>query len=370
MMPSQFKFYKRIQRNAEWRSKVYWGHGGASFTEQIENFGLPNPAEYNWKRPKDYDRGLEYNAWLEHQWDTVLEFCMMMLETGNYNGDDVRPYIPFIESCLRFFDEHYQQQARQLGSKVFDQNGHLIFYPGSSAETYKMAYNASTTVAALQEVTRRMLSLSSAEIDDSLRTYLQEFQQTIPPLPTRELNGKKMLAPAELWSRINNTEAPQLYGVYPWGIYGVGKPDIEMALNTFHHDPDVLKFRSHVGWKQDNIFAARLGLTEEAKKFTTLKLKNADRRFPTFWGPGFDWVPDHNWGGSGMIGLQEMLLQAVDDKIYLFPAWPKEWDVDFKLHAPQQTTVEGKFRNGKLIDLEVFPKKREADIINMLQGSL
>ena len=19
-------------------------------------------------------------------------------------------------------------------------------------------------------------------------------------------------------------------------------------------------------------------------------------RFPSFWGPGFDWTPDHNWG--------------------------------------------------------------------------
>ncbi|MBD1424667.1 DUF5703 domain-containing protein [Sphingobacterium arenae] len=366
MMPAQFKFYQRIQRNAEWRSKVYWGHDGASFTEQIENFGLPNPAEYNWKRPEDYDKGVEYNAWLEHQWDTVLEFCMMMLETAHYNDADIRPYIPFIESCLRFFDEHYQYQAKKLGSKVLDQNGHLVFYPGSSAETYKMAYNASTTVAALQEVTRRMLSLSAAVVNDSLRTYLEEFQQKIPPLPTRVLNGKKMLAPAEIWARINNTEAPQLYGVYPWGIYGVGRPDMDVALNTFHDDPDVLKFRSHVGWKQDNIFAARLGLTAEAKKFTTLKLKNADRRFPTFWGPGFDWVPDHNWGGSGMIGLQEMLLQAVDDKLYLFPAWPVEWDVDFKLHAPHQTTVEGKLRNGKLVDLRVLPEKRTADVINML----
>ena len=367
MMPAQFKFYQRIQKNAEWRSKVYWNHDGASFTEQLENFGLPNPAEYNWKRPDTHDKGLQYNAWLEHQWDTVLEFCMMMLETKNYAGADIRPYIPFIESCLRFFDEHYSYQAKQLGSKILDQNGHLIFYPGSSAETYKMAYNASTTVAALQVVTARLLALSTDEVDDRLRSYLEEFQQKIPPLPVRELDGKKMLAPAEIWSRLNNTEAPQLYGVYPWGIYGVGRPYIELALNTFHYDPDVLKFRSHVGWKQDNIFAARLGLTEEAQKFTTLKLKNADRRFPTFWGPGFDWVPDHNWGGSGMIGLQEMLLQAVDDKLYLFPAWPKAWDVDFKLHAPQQTTVEGRLRDGKIIDLQVFPKEREKDVVNLLE---
>ncbi len=367
MMPAQFKFYQRILGNAEWRSKFYWGHRGASFTEQIENFGLPNPAEYNWKRPKDFDKGLEYNAWLEYQWDTVLEFCMMILETENYDEANIKSYIPLIESCLRFFDEHYQFRAKQRGSKILDENGHLIFYPGSSAETYKLAYNASTTIAALQEVTKRLMTLPEAYVNNNLSAYLKTFYEKIPPLPMRDVDGRKMLAPAQLWARLNNTESPQLYAVYPWGIYGVGRPDIERAINTFKYDPDVLKFRSHIGWKQDNIFAARLGLTEDAQKLTTLKLKNSGRRFPTFWGPGFDWVPDHNWGGSGMIGLQEMLLQVSGDKLYLFPAWPPAWDVDFKLHAPRKTIVEGKLRSGRLIDIKVIPKEREADLINMLQ---
>ena len=33
--------------------------------------------------------------------------------------------------------------------------------------------------------------------------------------------------------------------------------------------------------------------------------------------------------------LQAMLLQYEDEKILLFPTWPKEWDVEFKLHAPR-----------------------------------
>jgi len=66
-----------------------------------------------------------------------------------------------------------------------------------------------------------------------------------------------------------------------------------------------------------------LGLVDEAKKWNSLKLKNADKRFPAFWGPGFDWTPDHNWGGSGMIGLQEMLLQTDDKKSIYFLLGPK-----------------------------------------------
>ena len=180
-------------------------------------------------------------------------------------------------------------------------------------------------------------------------------------------NGHTTIAPAKSWERVNNTESPQLYPVYPWGIYGVGNPGLDTAINTWNYDTNVIKFRSHVGWKQDNIWAARLGLTDEAWKLTSLKLQNSERRFPAFWGPGFDWVPDHNWGGSGMIGLQEMLMQVDDKKIFLFPAWPKNIDVHFKLHAPYNTTVEAEIKDGKMISLKVFPEERKKDVAMMLR---
>ena len=99
-------------------------------------------------------------------------------------------------------------------------------------------------------------------------------------------------------------------------------------------------------------------------------MANSERRFPAFWGPGFDWVPDHNWGGAGMIGMQEMLLQTNENSIYIFPAWPATWDVHFKLYAPKNTTVEVKVEKGKVTLLKVFPKEREKDIVNLLGKSL
>ncbi|WP_374163421.1 DUF5703 domain-containing protein [Arcticibacter sp. MXS-1] len=362
MMKAQFRFYLNILRNAELRSEVYWGHKGACFTEQIENFGLPNPAEYNWKRPASYDKGMEYNAWLEYEWDTVLEFCLMMLDEERYTGRDIREYVPFIESCVTFFNEHYQYLARLRGSKTFDGNGHLVLYPGSGAETYKMAYNASSTVAGLRTVLSRLLELPDAYLNEEKRKEMTQMLQRIPPLSFRSFDGHPTIAPARVWERINNVESPQLYPVYPWGIYGVGKPGLDTAINTYMYDADVLKFRSHIGWKQDNIFAARLGLTDEAARLTLLKLKDSGRRFPAFWGPGYDWTPDHNWGGSGMIGLQEMLMQTDGRKIILFPAWPKDWDVHFKLHAPYGTMVDAVLKNGKIASLSVYPESRRKDI--------
>lgn len=363
LMKPQFDFYLRILKNAELRSKVYWNHSGACFTEQIENFGLPNCAEYGWKRPDYFDKGLEYNAWLEYQWDTALEFCFMMLEKYYYTGKDISEYIPFIESCLTFFDEHYQYIAKQRGRKTFDEKGHLIIYPGSACETYKMAYNASPTIAGLKTVLEKLLLLPSEYLSTEKKEKYSEMLNRIPPVEFREIDGHAMISPAKLWERVNNTETPQLYPVFPWGIYGIGKPGLDTAINTYMYDPDALKFRSHTGWKQDNIFAARLGLTEEAKRLTLLKLKDSGRRFPAFWGPGFDWTPDHNWGGSGMIGLQEMLLQTAGYKIYLFPTWPREWDVHFKLHAQGNTIVEAEIKKGVIKVISVTPESRMKDIV-------
>lgn len=368
LMLPQLDFYLRILKNAELATHTYWPHGGARFTEQIDNFGLSDYAEYGINRPKYFDPGVDYNPWLEYHWDSALEFCFMMLETGEYGGKDVKRYLPFIESCLRFFDEHYRYLALQRGTKELDGNGKLILFPGSSAETYKMANNATSTIAGLTTVLKKLLALPSSAIDDSTRQRYEAMLNRIPPISYQTINGHQTIAPAKSWERVNNEESPQLFPVFPYGITGLGKPGLDIALNTWRYDSLVIKFRNHVGWKQDNLFAARLGLTSEAARLTFDKLKNSGRKFPAFWGPGFDWTPDNNWGGSGMTGLQEMLLQTADKKIYIFPAWPKHLDVHFKLYAPGQTIVECTLKDGKIQSLTVTPEARKKDIVNCLDN--
>lgn len=357
MMRSQFDYYKNLLNNTEWRSRHYWHHEGACFTEQMENFGLPNPSEYSWKRPEGFDPGMEYNKWLEYQWDTVLEFCFMILEAKRYAGIDVEAYYPLIESSLRFFEEHYEYLALQRGEPVLDENGKMNIYPGSACETYKMAKNASSTLAALHVLSE---AFAKENISEEAKAHWQAFKAKLPALPVRTQKGKEMLAPAESWERINNTEAPQLYAVWPWRMYRMDSPaaDKNRAVNTYLYDEDVQQFRTYVGWKQYNIFAACLGLTDDAKHLTLLKFQDSQHRFPSFWGPGFDWTPDHNWGGSAMIGLQEMLLQEkFDGSLAICPSWPKDWDVHFKLHAPKQTVVEAQWYQGQLQSITKTKKK-------------
>jgi len=71
-----------------------------------------------------------------------------------------------------------------------------------------------------------------------------------------------------------------------------------------------------------------------------------------------------------MIGMQEMVMQThsapgEQGKIRLLPAWPNEWDVDFKMHAPYKTTVECKFQSGKIVFLNVTPHERHNDAVLM-----
>ena len=160
----------------------------------------------------------------------------------------------------------------------------------------------------------------------------------------------------------SNQELPQFYPLFPFNRFSIGDKEIEVFKNTYQAAPAFRK-GTVISWHQDGIFFARMGMAKEAAGYNTKKLHDSERRYPTFWGPGHDWVPDHNWGGSGMIGVQEMLMQTVGDQIIIFPAWPKEWDVDFKLHAPGNTIVECTLKKGKIVRLKVLPGSRAKDVI-------
>ena len=359
MMKSQFDTYLRMLPTAETRTKFYWNHAGASFTEQIENFGLPNPAEYGKHKPGD-DYGMERNAWLEYQWDTSLEFCSMILQAHNYSGLDISRYERLIYKCLVFFDEHYKYLALKYGVKPLNGEGKLVLYPSSGCETYKMAYNPSSVIAALHTVTDQFESYCKRKVkvspvlrnatssNDSLYlSFCKSFKTRIPDIPLRTIGGETCISPAVAWSRVQNVESPQLYPVFPWRIYGLGRPDIDIAINTYFKDSHVVSMRSSKGWKQDNIWAACLGLTDEAVKLNKEKFADGPYRFPVFYDPGFDWAPDCNKGGSAMIGLQEMLLQETPDgKLLLFPAWRNDWDAKFRLHATGGRIVDAEINNG------------------------
>jgi hypothetical protein len=238
-----------------------------------------------------------------------------------------------------------------------------VIFSGTALETYKDALNPATTVSALRTVLTSLVALPVKQLPAGHRERWAAMLTRIPALAFREMQGHRTISPAWKWSRIQNVEIPQLYPVYPWGIYGIGRPHLDVAVDTWKYGVDTPQQKQIQSWHQDAIFCARLGLTDEAAKLTLEKMRDSGRRFPTWWGPGHDWVPDHNWGGSGMIGVQEMLLQTVDEKIYVLPAWPRAWNVDFKLQAPHNTTVEVTLERGVIKRVHVSPASRARDVV-------
>ena len=66
-----------------------------------------------------------------------------------------------------------------------------------------------------------------------------------------------------------------------------------------------------------------------------------------------------------MLALQYMLLQNDGRLLVLFPAWPKSWNVEFKLRAHLDTVVEGVYRDGRLERLDATPERREMHLVQM-----
>ena len=156
-------------------------------------------------------------------------------------------------------------------------------------------------------------------------------------------DGKPIILPAEKYSKSANVENTEMYAVFPYHQYGVGLPDLELARDTYA----AKLFRSSTCWGHDGLDAATLGLAATARAEVTANFTAyGSERFKWFWKQGHDAEPDMDNGGAGMSILQLMLLQTVGGKTLVFPAWPKEWNVDFKLHGPGGAVIRGTCRDG------------------------
>ena len=236
-------------------------------------------------------------------------------------------------------------------------------YPANALETYHVVKNPIDGIAGLRCLLPRLLELPQGYATDERKERWRRLLDRVPPVRTKIFNDEEILAYADTESDIHNCELPEMYTVFPYDLYGIGKENIELAERTMRNSFHTEEMRSHVSWHYTGIEYARLGMLPEALEFLERKMADGPHRFPAFWGPGHDWTPDHNWGGTGEIQLQEMLMQTRGKKIYLFPCWPVWCDVEFKLHAPGQTVLSCSLKDGKIEYLKVFPEERKADIV-------
>jgi len=350
MMQPLFRMYKNVLGLCRDKTKIYYKHDGAFFPETMYFWGTNGNCDYGWghKGPETI------NQYIRREWQGGIEITAMMLDYYAITEDEKflrDTLLPLANETITFFDQHWER----------DEEGKIRFEPSQSLETWWECVNPLPEVAGLRYVVGRLLELPAGLTTRAQRKSWKTMLADLPAVPMKESNGKRILLPAEKYRMKRNQENPELYAIFPYRLFGVGKDGLEIAVETYNR-------RVHKGtggWYQTAIQAAYLGLAGDASKFVTknFSTKHGGSRFPAFWGPNFDWIPDQDHGAVAMTALQRMLLQTEGRKILLFGAWPKEWNVEFKLHAPMKTTVECVYRDGKVQQLKVTPQWRIMDMV-------
>ena len=354
MMEPWFRMYRDAMPLGKARVETYYKFADAAvFPETMYFWGMPNNGDYGWANTAPEPS----NGYIRRYWSGSLELIAVMLDRYDFTQDQAfakDTLVPLAAPLIAFFDQYWQKR---------DANGKIIMDPAQSLETFHSAVNPMPEIAGLRFILPRLLALPNDLTTEPQRARWTRILKELPPLPVAEVGGVKLLRPAETVSGASNSENPELYAVFPFRLYGVGKPDLAMARMTY----DKRANRHNRGWCQDSIQAACLGLGEEAGRQVAARAAqiNQANRFPAMWGPNFDWIPDQDHGSNILTTLQSMLLQSDGGKLYVLPAWPKDWNVTFKLHAPNNTTVSGEVSCGKLISLTVTPQARAADVVNL-----
>ena len=359
------RFYRDRAKVAADRANKQ-GADGVVYTEPLDVWGLcpvgPRPD------------GLCGAQHLTDHFSMGLENAWMNLLAHFNTGYPIEQDLQWMVGTVYFYDSFYRAETRKRTGKELGDDGKLVIYPGNGLEYAGDATNPLDGVSGLLALTEGLLRYSKLPAAD--RQRLERIRNTLPPLPTAKRQGRLALLPAKTYKvPYNKWEPIEMYACWPYRRAGITRPDtLQLARDTWETVPaDRAKLcKQDYSWMANVANMAALAWPEEAKKRAICKMANTaapQARFPAFFGPGHDWLPDHKWGGAGMVGVQEMLLApepGPQGKLHLFPAWPAEWDVDFKLHAPGQTTVEASLKGGQLVSLKVTPAAREKDIVNWL----
>jgi len=268
------------------RTRRYLNHDGAYIPECIYFWGDMFTETYGWQPADQRQDKLQASGWHKWEWVSGLELAGLLLDYYEYTEDAKflnGTALPVAREILTFFDEHYKTGP----------DGKLFMHPSQSLETWWDCVDPMPEIAGLHALAARLLALPESATTASQRAFWRQLQAKLPDLPTlRTDDGKTMLAPARSFKDKRNIENPELYAVFPFRLVAAGKPHLEWGIEALNRRTD----RGPLGWRQEDVFMAYLGLADQAREYVVKRArsKHAESRFPAFWGPNYDWVPDQN----------------------------------------------------------------------------
>ena len=340
-----FDMYLNMMPVAKARCENYFGHSGMLIPETVSHFGLYSNNNYGFEDEngvrrgafgKALRRGEACNSYTRYHYNGMLELSYMMLKYLELSEDTSRKerMLAFIEQALLFFDRHFERF-----------NGKMVMNPVSALETWQMCVNDAPNIAGFRAVCEKLNAMS--DISQALRSLVDDILPAIPELPIENSENGIVFAPCEIkiFPKAQNVENPELYSIFPYELYGLGKDGLDIARRSY----DQRTYRHDGGWSQDPVDAALLGLESEVMTHLIRQSSMTDKRalFPAFWGPNFDETPDQDHGGITSLCLMLSLLQSNGDEYVTFPSWPKKWDVQFRLPLKRGVYVCGLQTDGK-----------------------
>jgi|GEM_PF-411579 len=346
LMQPWFDCYTNMMGSQTAATLKYYGHGGAFFPETFNYFGQYLLTDWGGSSTAT-NTG---NQYIRYHYQGALETLAMMLDYYDYTRDSAfatNYIVPFATQTIRFFDQHWPRV-----------NGKIKFYPANAIEMYWDCTNSTDYISGLMNDIPKLMALPTNFTTPALINEWINCHAALPPLPTNATGT--YVIPAETYGASHNSENPECYCIFPYRIYGIGKPNFNVGLATFNNR--VVQNNKNC-WTQDVIEEPLVGLTGSAQADVTSNFKQTDSqcRFPAFWTSHNDYLPDLDNGGAAMTGLQFMLMQCNGSEIRPLPSWPSTWSVDFKLCAPSNTAVRLIFTNGTVTQLTVMPSARTND---------
>lgn len=293
LMEPLFAMYRNTLELRQEATRKYYHHDGAFYPETMYFWGTYVDTNYGRNRTGMPD-GLTENTYIRYYWQSALEMALMMLDYYQFTQDEAYlqdTILPVVTQVIMFFDQHWQR----------DQNGKILFEPAMALETYRTAINPLPEIVGIEKVCTELLRLPSGIVRENQRLTWTRLLSELPDIPKEERSGMLLLAPAKNYKDKQNMENPELYAIFPYRKYTIGKADLNLARNTF----DNQSVKATGGWQQNAIKAAFLGLTDESSRLMlqNFNTKNAAFRFPTMWGPNYDWIPDLDHGTVAMTAL-------------------------------------------------------------------
>jgi len=338
-----------------------WGHA-----EDFVLKGDPHevqPTLHRWHPDQGpYGRFEWYNPYVGFLFTAGLEVCHHTLTYYRHAGDEAfrrEQLYPMVRGVCEFICALLRQ----------GDDGRCHLDPANALETWWMVRDPADTLAGIQAIFPEFIVLArELGRNEELSRRCAEVLATLPDPPLGHWRADGVIeadadvyAPAALPPHAptrTNHENPQLYRLFPFGLSGIGAPDYERMRRTFA----CRICPQDCQWSLDPVWAARLGLGEEAcalllnhaRKFNRFRYGGWDAVESSVFPGGLAAAPFLDGAGLSAYGLQQVLLQSHNGVIRVAPAVSKAWSGTFRLLAEGGFLVEAGLEQGSPVFVQVL----------------